>query len=55
MLVNKKTFALTAVHPAYACEATTAIKRACEIPSSGTGAMEEQAGPTSYIANVWVT
>ena len=45
MLGNKKTFALTAVHPAYTCEATTA-KRACEIPSSGTGAMEEPI-PTS--------
>ena len=29
--------------------------RACEIPSSGTGSMEEQAGLSSSIANVWVT
>ena len=41
---------LTAVHLAYACEATMAK----EPVSSGTGSMEEQVGPTSSIPNVWV-
>ena len=51
-LGNKKTFK-GPVHPAYACEATTAKEPARS--QSGTGSMEEQAGPTPSIANVWVT
>ena len=51
---KQKTFALTTVHPAYAYEATTA-KEPARSQVAGTGAMKEQAGPTSSIPNVWVT
>ena len=51
---KQKTFALTAVHPVYACEATTSKEPARSQVPELRRSMEEQAGPTPSIPNVWV-